>query len=403
MDDDELIRWRLASHRLAGPGFPSTADGASDVVRWLGAVQSQDHEPALWSLAQRAGGVSLAELARAFDAAAFVRTHVLRPTWHFVPPEELRALLALTGPRVAAGCAARWRDLDLPASLRTRATEVMAAAIDERGPLTRPELKVVLESAGISTAGQRLPHLLMHAELVAVLVSGGMRGRQHTWALVDDRVPAGRPFDREEALRSLAVRYVRSHGPVTQRDFAWWSGLTLRDVREGLELATPDVGVLETGGRRYWYGEEPPRGAADGPHVHLVQSFDEYLVAYSESRDLADQAGYAKQMPRGWMLTTALLVDGSLAGRWRRSLTAGRAAVEVLTFASLSTVQRNALEAEAQRFAAFVGLPLRLVVREGGTDEAGGAPSEEERQRDAGGQVRSRTGATSGRTRTSAG
>jgi hypothetical protein len=242
----------------------------------------------------------------------------------------------------------------------------------------------------------------MHAELESALCSGGMRGRQHTWALVDRRVPAGRPFEREEILRSLTVRYVRSHGPVTERDFAWWSGLTLRDVREGLELARPEVAVLETGGRRYWYVEDL-RGAADGPHVHLVQSFDEYLVAYSESRDLADQAGYAKQMPRGWLLTTALLVDGRLTGRWRRSLAAGRADVEVVTFASLSAAQRNALEAEAQRFATFVGLPLRLVVREGGTDEAGRAPSEEEGLRHADGQVRSRTGATSGRTRTAEG
>jgi winged helix DNA-binding protein len=380
MDDHELIRWRLASHRLAGAAFPSTAEGAADVVRWLGAVQSQDHEPALWSLAQRAGGVRLAELARAFDAGAFLRTHVLRPTWHFVPPEELRALLALTGPRVAAGCAARWRQLDLPAPVRARATEVMASAIGERGPLTRSELSTVLESAGISAAGQRLPHLLMHAELEAVLVSGGMRGRQHTWARVDDRVPAAGVFDREATLRAMTVRYVRSHGPVTERDFAWWSGLTLRDVREGLELAKPDVAHLETGGRRYWYGEEPPRSPGRRPHVHLVQSFDEYLVAYSESRSLADQAGYAKQMPRGWMLSTALLLDGSLAGRWRRNLAGGRAEVEVVPFASLSGAERNALAAEAERFAAFVDLPLRLTVVERGSDEAGGTPSEDGRQ-----------------------
>jgi hypothetical protein len=374
MDDDGLIRWRLASHRLTGPGLAPTAEGAADAVRWLGAVQSQDHEPALWSLAQRAPGASLAELARAFDEGAFVRTHVLRPTWHFVPPEDLRALLVLTGPRVAAGCAARWRELDLPAVLRARATDVMAAAIAERGPLTRPQLKDVLESAGVSAAGQRLPHLLLHAELEAVLVSGALRGRQHTWALVEDRVPPAPPFDREQTLRSLTLRYVRSHGPVTERDFAWWSGLTLREVRQGLELARPDVDVLEAGGRCYWYGGEPPAAAGDAPQVRLVQSYDEYLVAYSESRTLADPAGYAKQMPRGGMLTTALLVDGRLAGRWRRSLAGGRADVEVTAFAPVSAAERDAIEAEAQRFATFLDLPLRLMVRESGSDEAGPAP-----------------------------
>ena len=184
-----------------GPGFEPTAEGAVAAVRWLGAVQSQDHEPALWSLAQRAGGVCRAELAGAFDAAAFIRTHVLRPTWHFVPPEELRDLLALTAPRVAASCAGRWRELGLTAPLRKDATEVMAAAVAERGPLTRGELGELLQQAGIDPAGQRLPHLLIHAELEVVLCSGGLRGRQQTWALVDDRVgpaPGSEPVDRGE-------------------------------------------------------------------------------------------------------------------------------------------------------------------------------------------------------------
>ena len=176
--------------------------------------------------------------------------------------------------------------------------------------LTRAELQLVLEAAGISTAGQRLPHLLMHAELEAVLCSGGVRGRQHTWALVDDRTPAARPFDREETLRSTTLQFVRSHGPVTVRDLAWWSGLALRDVRHGLELARPVAAVLEVGGRRYWYVEEPPAAGSGGPAVHLVQSFDEFLVAYSESRDLVDPAGFAKHMPRAALLGPSLLVDG---------------------------------------------------------------------------------------------
>src|SRR3954470_18846456 len=129
MDDDGLRRWRLRSQRLAGPGFEPTAAGGAAAVRRLGAVQSQDHEPALWSLAQRAPGVPRVELAAAFDAGAFVRTHVLRPTWHFVPPEELRDLLALTGPRVAGSCAARWRELELSAEVRAEATDLFVAAI----------------------------------------------------------------------------------------------------------------------------------------------------------------------------------------------------------------------------------------------------------------------------------
>jgi hypothetical protein len=329
MDDGELVRWRLRSQRLTGAGFAPTADGAVEVVRWLGAVQSQDHDPALWSVGRRARGVRLCELAAAFDAGAFLRTHVLRPTWHFVPPDELRGLLALTGPRVAAACASRWRELDLPAPVRARATDLMAAAIADRGPLSRPELAAVLEHGGIDAREQRLPHLLLHAELEAVLCSGGLRGR---------------------------------HGPVTERDFAWWSGLTLRDVRHALQLARPAVDHLTHGDRTYWFGEPPPDAPHEGPAVHLVQGYDEVLVAYSESRSLADPEGQAGRMPRGWMLSAAVLVDGRLAGRWRRVLAGDRGDVAVTPFVPFPAPVMAALEAEAQAFAAFLGKQLRLTL-----------------------------------------
>lgn len=363
MDDDGLLAWRLRSQRLDGTGFEPTAAGAVAAVRRLGAVQSQDHEPALWSLAQRAPGARRADLAAAFDAGAFIRTHVLRPTWHFVAPEDLRDLLALTGPRVAAGCAGRWRELELPAEVRARATDVLVSAIGERGPLTRAELGEALQQAGIDPGGQRLPHLLMYAELEAALCSGGLRGRQQTWALVDDRVPpAPAPFDRDAALRGLAVRYATGHGPVTERDFAWWSGLTLADVRKGLELGRPDLDALEIADRRYWFGEPPPADASPGPVARLLQSYDEFVVAYSESRHLVDPEGHAARMPRGWMLSTALVVDGRLAGRWQRTLRPDRVEVHVTPFAPLGGPARSALTEEAERFAAFLDLPLRLVV-----------------------------------------
>jgi hypothetical protein len=367
MDEQDLRSWRLRSQRLAGPGFQPPAGGGAAVVRWLGAVQSQDHEPALWSLAQRAPGVTRADLAAAFDAGAFVRTHVLRPTWHFVPPEELRDLLALTGPRVAASCQARWRDLGLPVDVRADATRVLAAAIAERGPLTRAELGEALEKAGIDPGGQRLPHLLLHAELETVLCSGGLRGRQQTWALVDDRVPArGAEFDRDDALRRLTLRYVTSHGPVTERDFSWWSGLTLRDVRRGLEAGRPDLDAVEIGDRRYWFGEPPPQDVPPGPVVRLLQSYDEYVVAYTQSRDLVDPSGHGARMPRGGVLSTTVVVDGRVCGRWQRALGPGRVDVQVTPFVPFPPEVAAALEDEAQRYADFLGLTLRLTVGEVG-------------------------------------
>ena len=372
IDEPDLRRWRLHSQGLLGDGCPPTGEGAAEVVRRSGAVQSQDHQPALWSLARRcygpAGGPpSEAKLSAAFDGAAFLRLHVLRPTWHFVAPERLRDLVALTGPRVTASLAGRWRDLGLTAPLRERTTEALVDAIAEQGPLTRAEAGKVLEGRKIDVDGQRLPHLLMHAELAGVLVSGPMRGKEHTWALLAHRTPPpGPPRDRAEVLRELVRTFIRSHAPATERDLAWWSGLSLTDVRAGLDAARPEVDAFQVGGRRYWHAGGPRAAVDDGgePAVHLVQSFDEYLVAHTESRGIADPHGFAKHMPRGALLGPAVLLDGAVMGLWRRVLQPRRVDVVVTRFMKLPRRARGALEAEAERYAAFVGRPLRLVVED---------------------------------------
>ncbi len=366
----DLRRWRLHSQRLLGP---PVGDPAA-VVRRSGAVQAQDHTPALWSLARRCTGPggtppSQAAVGAHYDEGAFLRLHVLRPTWHFVPPERHRALVALTGPRLTAALAARWRGLGLPAEVRALAAELLAAAVRQQGPLTRADAQAVLTGAGIDVGGQRLPHLLVSAELAGVLTSGparvGAPGPEHTWALVDDRVPAGVVPDPAEVVRALVLDYVRSHAPATERDLAWWSGLPLGVVRAGLHAARPELGEVVVGGRRYWHAGFPAAGEAGGPAVHLVPSFDEYLVGHTESRDVVDPHGFARHMPRAALLGPSLLVDGVLTGRWRRVLSpagGGRVDVVVTPFAPLSAQVLRGLEDEAERYAAFVGRPLRLVL-----------------------------------------
>ena len=206
-------------------------------MRWLGAVQAQDYHGAKWALALRTRGVDSAALDRAFDAGAFLRTHVMRPTWHFVAPEDLRWLLALTGPRVHAVNAHPYRAFELDAPLFRRAHALLTRALRGGRSLTRLELATALEAGGIAARGQRLAYIVMHAEIDALVCSGPMRGKQHTYMLLEERVPPAPALARDEALATLARRYFTSHGPATAHDFAWWSGLTVADAREGVALA----------------------------------------------------------------------------------------------------------------------------------------------------------------------
>src|SRR5687768_8116349 len=204
MNANEIARRRIGNSRLTGDRFAAP----DDVVRWHLAMQAQEYGPAKWSIGQRSTGLVDAEVDGAVAAGSIVRTHVLRPTWHFVARDDIRWLLALSAPRVQQGNAGRYRELGLDERTRARAEKVIVAALEGGNRLTRKEIGAVLDDAGIDRSGQRMPYILSHCELEAVIGSGGLAGKQHTFALLDDHVPAGGRFDRDDALVQLVRRYL---------------------------------------------------------------------------------------------------------------------------------------------------------------------------------------------------
>jgi hypothetical protein len=185
-------------------------------------------------VAQRARSLTVAAIDRAFDDRRILRTHVLRPTWHFVVPGDLRWMQALSAPRLRRLLATYERRLEIDARLITRVRRIVETALAGGRSLTREALAAELRRRGrIDASGQRLAHLVMYLEVDAVICSGPRQGRQFSYALVDDRVPPAPDRSRDEALGELARRYFQSHGPATVHDFAWWSGLTMGEARRG--------------------------------------------------------------------------------------------------------------------------------------------------------------------------
>jgi len=211
---------RLCNQRLSGAGFATP----EDVVSWLGAVQAQEYAGAKWALALRMRRASQPMIDATFAAGTILRTHVLRPTWHFVAPADIRWMLALSKPRVSAAMASYNRRLELDATVFRRSQRAIVRALRGGVQLTRQELKAVLQRAGINPGTiQRLAHIVIQAELDAVICSGPTRGSQSTYVLFEERVPASRLLERDHALAELARRYFTSHGPAQLRDFAWWA------------------------------------------------------------------------------------------------------------------------------------------------------------------------------------
>jgi hypothetical protein len=342
---------RLRTQRLAGEPFASPLDA----VRFLGAVQAQDYHGAKWALGQRTRGFTDADLDRLCDEGAILRTHVLRPTWHFVLPEDIHWLLELTAPRVRTAMGFYGRSLGADAALVTRAHREIEAAL--RGTsLTRGELKAALDGSGIPVSNPVLGHLLMHAELDGLVVSGPRRGRQSTYALLAERAPSARRLDRDEALAELTLRYFTSHGPAQAQDFTWWSGLTMADARRGLALAGDALAREERDGRTFWSAPEAPPAGAE-PVVHLLPNFDEYLVAY---RDRSDAQPPGRQVDAAAILANTVVVNGRVRGGWKRRTRAGQVVLELRELDAMDAEAAAALERAAADFQRFLGVPVTV-------------------------------------------
>jgi hypothetical protein len=279
MNAAEILRARLQNQKLATPDLKRPAE----VVRWLGAVQAQDFHAAKWALGLRMPEASDALVEAAFNEGEILRTHLLRPTWHFVTPQDIRWLLELTAPRVNLRCAPNYRKFELDDAIFKRANKALTKALQGGKHLTRSALKTVLNKSGVVVDDPvRLAHVLIRAELDAVVCSGPRNGKQFTYALLEERVAATKPLTRDEALVKLTERYFKSHGPATVADFVWWSGLTASDAKHGIELVARDLREELVIDKTYW----TPRSAATTSKpkhaAHLLPAFDEYNVAYKD-------------------------------------------------------------------------------------------------------------------------
>jgi hypothetical protein len=382
MDADDVVTRRLLAQHLWGP---PAADPAA-ALRAILAVQSQEFPYARWSLAQRTADASAEPVDAAFAAGTILRTHVLRPTWHFVHRDDLRWLLTLSAPRVLAGSRGRHRELGIDDATAERSNALLAGAVAGGRHRTREELAAVLTDAGLlDPAGgklraapvhrQRLGHLVMRAELDMVLVSGAPRRSGtgtllQTYAAFDERVPplpAG--FDREYALGELVRRYFAGHGPASVKDCAAWSGLTQADIKQGLAYGgstTGDSGLARVAvdgvemffSQRGWTGEP-----AAGPRADLIQCYDEYVMGYTQTRHYLD--GMAPAPASATVPSHVVLLDGRMVGNWKhtsRQQNRQQSATIVLQLRrELRRDEPAALAAAVERYEAFLDLPAEVV------------------------------------------
>ncbi len=344
----DITRLRLQNQHISSQQFTKP----KDIVKWLGAVQAQDYGGAVWALGQRLKDCNSALIEKAFTDGDIIRTHVLRPTWHFVAPEDIRWMLDLTAPRVLGFTSFRKRYLGLTDEILLKCANVLTEALQGGKQLPRNEIAAALQQAGIATDEQRFIHIMMELELQQLICSGGRIGKQFTYALLEERVPKAPVLGRDEALAALAERYFSSHGPATLQDYAWWSGLTVADSKKGLEMIKSKFTSEVLDGNTYWFRDN---GMTIGKSstAFLLPNYDEYIVSYKDRSAAIAEQDISKADPRGTLFSNNIVINGQIKGIWKHTFKKDSVVIAVSPFKPLNKAARDTIHSLSKHYAKF--------------------------------------------------
>jgi hypothetical protein len=353
---------RIAQLRLQRQGIVGAKfDSPAEVVAWFGAIQAQDYASSLWAIGLRMREATRVAVEQAIVERRIVRTWPMRGTLHFVAAEDARWMSALMTPRVIAASKARLqREFELDDAVLARCRKVLVKALRDGQSLARSDLYATLEKAGIATTRQRGIQITGRLAQEGLLCLGPRADKQPTFVLLDEWVVAHRAMDREQALAELARRYFRSHGPAMAQDFAWWSGLTLKDARLAIQLVGTALQQETIDDRIYLHAGDASATSEELRAPQLLPAFDEYLVAYRD-RDDALEARHARQViGANGLFNASLVIDGRIAGLWKRRLDQAGFVIELSPFRALLKKELEALDNVARRYGDFMGMPVRL-------------------------------------------
>ncbi|MCL4249432.1 MAG: winged helix DNA-binding domain-containing protein [Anaerolineae bacterium] len=352
----------IAAHRLHNQQIETPEKNTpTEVVAWLVAMQGQDYPGAKWSVGLRLPSSTDTDIEQAIAAHAIIRTWLIRGTLHLVAAADLRWVLALIASRLITGNARRYGQLELDEATLMRSNDLLADTLQGGKQLSRPELFDILESHGISTAGQRGVYLLQRASLDGLICQSVVRGNYATFVHIDDVIPPVPAIPRDQALAEFARRYFVSHGPANLKDYIAWSGLTTAEARAGLEAVKAQLVEDSYAGETYWRPASTPAAPA-APVVHMLPGFDEYVLGYRDRSAVLDPQHAQKICPGGnGVFYPTIVVDGQIVGTWKRTLKKNKAIINAQPFNGLSAEAWQAFAAAAQKYGDYLDMSVEIV------------------------------------------
>ncbi|KAA6346662.1 hypothetical protein EZS27_005850 [termite gut metagenome] len=340
---------RLVSQQLSGTGMQTP----KEVVSWMGAMQAQDYAMAKWGVGIRFSGSTDNIVEEAFNHGEILRTHVLRPTWHLVAPENIRWMLSLSADKIKASARSRDRDLEITEELYSQVNGIIHKSLEGNNHLTREAVGEALQKAGIAVDTSRMIHFMMRAEVEGIVCSGALQGKSHTYALLDERVPPTKPLHKEEALAKLAQLYFTSHCPATLQDFVWWSGLSQTEAKKGLEAVKSGFVAEEMNGGTYWIAEPFKNVPSVDTSVYLLPAFDEYIISYRDRKAVLPSENQSKAVSSNGIFRPTIVANGQVIGLWKKSNTKNEP-VRLTFFEPSPVFTNNEINQTIYAFGAFL-------------------------------------------------
>ena len=324
------------------------------IVSHFGIVQAQDFNAAKWAIGVRLGGCTEKSVNEAFDKGEILRTHILRPTWHFVSPENIRWMLQLSAKRIMQSMKSRDRDLGLTGEIYGTCYRIIEKALEKENYLTREALTAILHQAGMTLDTSQLYHVMVGAETNGIVCSGALQGKIHSYALLDKRVPPAQPLSKEESLAKLARIYFSGHGPATLYDFVWWSGLSVGEAQQGLYAVQTEFVSETINAQVYWMPDIAFQPPVVESRLFLLPAFDEFIVGYKDRTDLLTSENHAKAISSNGVFRPVIIKDGQVIGLWKKAASRKKI-IEVAPFKPVDETTQQLINAAAEEFRIFLG------------------------------------------------
>ena len=350
---------RLAAQELSSP----LSEGIDQLVKHMGAMQAQDFAMSKWAIGCRLNDVTQADVDNALANGTIMRTHLLRPTWHIVAATNLMWMLELTSPNILRITRGYHKTVDLNPKILKASASALEKALIGGTDLSRDEIARVLQKAKINTDENRLAHLLMDAELNGMICSGPVDGNGQRYRLIPEALKKGPKFDRDEAIQRLAACYFKSHGPATIQDFHWWSALSLKDCRNGLDLIRGKLSSYDDDGIIYYFDEAACSFGDTKKQHHLLPAFDEFFIGYKDRSASIPVKDNLKLFSINGIFWPSLITNGCAAGTWKRKIKDGNVNLDIQLFTSPSNISRRNLKTQAERFGEFLGKKVQLQMK----------------------------------------